>query len=521
MRLRAILTAVLLLGSVAPASATSASAPVRMIVGLSGAAPAVGELLFGAPVVSVSSTLRYAVIETPDQASFERLARRDPRVRWVAPSGTMHPFDAPNDVLYPLQWEHQGPPGMDTERAWTASAGSPAVKVAIVDTGIDDTHPDLAGHVVARTVVCGDCVEGDQLGHGTSVAGVVAAAANNLVGIAGVADVSLIDVEVVSSDGASFEDVAAGIAAAADLGAEIINLSLGCESPCFAPVVHDALVYAAGKDALPVCAAGNASGAVGYPASDSACMAVSAIDTDGSPATFSNAGPSIEISAPGVDIATTAITGYTISAGTSVAAPHVSGVAALALSKFPGLSAAALRSHLKTTATPVALSAGKGGAGWVNACKAVAAPGCDPATGLLPRTVTESYVAAGGLTPPVPIGPIGCGPIAFLVSTPQIPQGANLGGACFGVFDAASSVHVGIDDLHGLPVAAGYAFLHVHAFGESGLVGGALCGEDTLPVPAGANQLRVWVLAPPAVPACGASALVPGTAGEIDATWLA
>ena len=519
---RTLFVVAALLAATLPASArTAASAPARMIVGLHGSVPEAGSRLLGAAVIKTIPSLRAAVVAPTDPADFEARARSDRRIRSVERSGRLVPFDAPNDVLYPLQWEHQGPPGMDTERAWSVATGSRSITIAVVDTGIDDTHPDLAGRVSARAVICDSCIAGDQLGHGTSVAGVAAATADNVIGTAGVADVSLIDVEVVGVDGAAFEDVAEGIVAAADLGADIVNLSLGCDLPCYSAFVHDALVYAAGKGALPICAAGNASGGVGYPAYDAACMAVSAIDTDGSLATFSNAGSTIEISAPGVDIVAPAINGYAVIAGTSVAAPQVSGAAALVLSKSPSMSASALRTLLKATATKSALPASKGGAGWLNACKAVAAAGCDAATGLLPYTVTEPYLVPGGMPPPIPVGPVACGPIAFVASLPQAPQSANLGGACLGVFDAASKVRVEIADLHGLPVAAGYAFLHVHAFGESGVASGPICGADTLTVPDGANQLRIWVLVPPAVPACAPAAVLPGTAGEISATWLA
>jgi serine protease len=207
--------------------------------------------------------------------------------------------------------------------------------------------------------------------------------------VAGTAQATILPVKVLDKYrggcSGSWASVANGITYAADPtqgGADIISMSLGCNQPCYSSVVSSALAYAAGKDVLSICAAGNDyGGAVGYPAADQNCMAVSALNSDGSIASYSSVGGAVEISAPGTGILSTYNNGgYTTMSGTSMATPHVSGTAALVLS-VQDLSAAQLRSHLKATAVDLGHLSSQQGAGAVNACLAVGGTTCGSSSG--------------------------------------------------------------------------------------------------------------------------------------------
>ncbi|MPZ74724.1 MAG: S8 family serine peptidase, partial [Nitriliruptorales bacterium] len=182
----------------------------------------------------------------------------------------------PNDPLWDQQW---GPKQVNAPDAWAASTGDGTV-IAVVDSGVDLTHPDLAGQLVsgATFVGCaedGPCGDGDWASggqeagepdpHGTHVAGIAAAATDNGVGVAGVApDAKIMPVKVLGEDGGTFEEVAAGIRYATDNGADVINLSLGAipgvqvlEITGLIGDAKEAIAYANGKGVTVVVAAGN------------------------------------------------------------------------------------------------------------------------------------------------------------------------------------------------------------------------------------------------------------------------
>jgi subtilisin family serine protease len=280
---------------------------------------------------------------------------------------------ATGDPLASQQW------GLDQVRAqsaWGSSTGAGTV-IAIVDTGVDLAHPDLAGKLVGgATFTCdgrpAPCGNGDWVGpdgqaqpsdtHGTHVAGIAGAATGNGVGVAGVApDAKLMPVKVLEDGGGSFGEIAAGVRWAADNGADVINLSLGAlpgvQALTFTGVIDDtteAVAYARSKGAVVVAAAGNDFQVplCGTPAFDDGALCVTATDRREAPAAYSNWGlkPDLQsVAAPGgsllpacgEDVVSTVPTGtgrsqtcgygtaYDEYAGTSMAAPHVSGVAAL------------------------------------------------------------------------------------------------------------------------------------------------------------------------------------------------
>jgi subtilisin family serine protease len=261
------------------------------------------------------------------------------------------------------------------EHAWAITTGSADVVVAVVDTGVDRSHPDLKGRVLdGRDLVAGGTRPPDPNGHGTAVAGVIAARGDDGIGIAGMAWKSrILPVRVLDQHGWGWDsDVAAGIVWAADQGARVINLSLGGPSP--SPVLEAAVAHATAKGALVVAAAGNdGTDEPMYPAAISGVVAVGAANVFGQLTEFSSFGPWIDVTAPGVDVLTTiprAKGSYAYVSGTSIAAPFVSGTAALVLGRWPTRTPPQARSALRPTppeAGPPGIDAyvgwGGGGAG--------------------------------------------------------------------------------------------------------------------------------------------------------------
>lgn len=245
----------------------------------------------------------------------------------------------PNDEFYrPYQWNL---PLIGSERGWRISTGEPRVIVAVVDTGVDLDHPDLRGQLVpGRNIVNpGDPPQDDQ-GHGTHVAGIIAARTNNHRGVAGVTwQCRIMPVKVLDANGAgNLFDVGDGIIWATDNGAKVINLSLG--NYVESRYLRDAVRYAFERDVVLVAASGNdALPDSGFPASYPEVLAVSALRPDRQLASYSNYGSSIDLTAPGDDIASTFPNNqYAALSGTSMASPHVAGVAALVRSVNPTLS---------------------------------------------------------------------------------------------------------------------------------------------------------------------------------------
>ncbi|MBM3270518.1 MAG: S8 family serine peptidase [Candidatus Sericytochromatia bacterium] len=297
------------------------------------------------------------------------------------------------DPLYEQQWYL---PRVGADRAWQATRGK-GVVAAVVDTGIDYNHPDLAGNVVGpgHSFVTGKPDAIDVFGHGTHVAGIIAAMADNGEGVAGVApETRLLPIGVLGANGGgSLFAIAAGIKHAADYGEAqkvhvVINLSLGGPGTAFDPISTAAGAYATGKGALPVAAAGNSNEGVGTPAKiQEYYMAVSAIDRDDKKASFSNYGPEIAVGAPGVDIMNTTPTyqcplnehgyarNYAALKGTSMATPVVAGVCALVWSRNPDWTWRQVRDHVARTALDLG-KPGKDdvyGSGLVQAAAAVGA----------------------------------------------------------------------------------------------------------------------------------------------------
>ena len=235
--------------------------------------------------------------------------------------------------------------------AWDRIRDASSQLVAVIDTGVDATNSDLVGHTVAGfNVVSPGNPPTDTDGHGTMVAGIIAANTNNGLGVTGVTwngQVMPIKVFLDGAAGAFDSDIAVGIRYAADHGAKVINLSLG--GPGDSPVLHDAIAYATSRDVVVVVASGNTSDNVPqFPAAYPEVLAVGATDATGALTDFSSWGDWLDVAAPGFHIVSTFLNNrYAVGDGTSFAAPIVSGIAALVRAASPSLSAAQVGDRLR------------------------------------------------------------------------------------------------------------------------------------------------------------------------------
>lgn len=271
-----------------------------------------------------------------------RSLERESAVEAAEENITMRALFTPNDPLYERQW---GLRRVGSEAAWDVTCGR-GVVVAVVDTGVAcENHgeftrvPDLEGArcLPGWNFVSGDAHANDDQGHGTHVAGTIAQTTHNGLGGAGVAYcASIMPVKVLDANGrGSLANVAEGIRWAADHGADVINLSLGGGGR--SKVMEQAVAYARSKGVTVVCAAGNNGRYVESPANAPGAVAVSAIDDGDQIAFFSSRGPEVDLAAPGVQILQQTICNhgrdrceqFASWSGTSMAAPHVAGVAAL------------------------------------------------------------------------------------------------------------------------------------------------------------------------------------------------
>jgi serine protease len=221
-----------------------------------------------------------------------------------------------------------------TAEAWQRSTGA-GVKVAVIDSGVDATHPDLQGNVLSGFDAITDRAGSttDRHGHGTHVAGTIAAVTGNNVGVTAVApDVKILPVKVLSDSGSgNMSDTAEGIVWAADNGAQVINMSLGSTTKVAA--VSNAISYARSKGVTVIAAVGNdreKGSPTSYPAADAGVIGVAATDSGDRIGHYSTAGSYVDVAAPGTNILSTYPGGqYKTMMGTSMATPHVAAVAAL------------------------------------------------------------------------------------------------------------------------------------------------------------------------------------------------
>lgn len=278
-------------------------------------------------------------LETPELLDY---FRKNESIEYAEPNFILlqNQVRAPNDVFYreKYQWNF---PAIRTENGWGISRGNENITIAVVDTGVDLDHPDLRRRLTkGYNVIDDNHNPDDDNGHGTHVAGIIASETNNREGVAGLTWYSkIMPVKVLGKDGFGYTfDIAKGIVWAADNGADVINLSLGNYQPSV--LLEEAVMYAYDKGVVLIAASGNDNtDQPSYPAAYNEVLSVSALSYTGELASFSNYGDYIDVTAPGVDIASTYFQKqYAALSGTSMASPHVAGLAGLILSTNPNLS---------------------------------------------------------------------------------------------------------------------------------------------------------------------------------------
>ena len=338
------------------------------------------------------------------EKAVEKLSNLD-IVEFVEPNYIQSTVGNPNDPRYKEQW------GLETIRAlkgWGVSTGKAKTVIAVVDTGVDLTHPDLKDKIVpGYNYVENNNKPQDDEGHGTHCAGIAAASADNGEGIAGVCpNCSIMPVRGLGGDGqGSITTVSNGIMYAADHGAEVISMSFG--SPSYSTTLKNAIDYAVKKGAVLVAAAGNDGVTTPfYPAYLEPVIAVgSSTEFNDKRSYFSNYGDWVEVAAPGSNILSTVPGGYGYKQGTSMAAPFVSGLAGLMVS-CSEKSATEVRAALLKSTVPVG--------DWVNSGRidvpnALAAVGCTapdsgktPSDGKADDGATKTPSDDSGATPETP-----------------------------------------------------------------------------------------------------------------------
>jgi thermitase len=261
-------------------------------------------------------------------------------------------IDFPNDQLYREQYQWNLPV-IQTEAGWDVTRGDEKIIIAVVDTGVDLNHPDLRNRLTKGYNVLEDNdYPDDDNGHGTHVAGIIASETNNREGVAGMTWYNkIMPIKAMGAEGyGTTFDIARGIIWAVDNGADVINLSLGNYQP--SSFMEEAVKYAYKRNAVIISAAGNDnSSQPSFPAAYPEVLGVSAVSYTGLRAPFSNYGDYIDVSAPGVQIPSTYFNQqYAALSGTSMASPHVAGLAGLILSANPELTNQEVMDIIKNTA---------------------------------------------------------------------------------------------------------------------------------------------------------------------------
>ena len=347
------------------------------------------------------------VAEVPEGESIEGFVdslEAQPNVEYAQPNYIFTLDRTVNDpdaqMPSPKQWYLSK---INAYNAWDYTMGSSGVLAAVIDTGIDLSHPEFAGRIQYQyDFADNDSTASDDYGHGTHVAGIIAAASDNGAGGTGIAPkVNLLIADVFKwwtingeqTFGASTTHIIEGVNYAVANGADVINMSLG--GIAYNATYEAAVNNAVASGVVIVAAAGNSNtNAAQYPSDYSGPISVIATDSNNNRASFSNYGDEKDISAPGVNIWNTFLSGtYANLGGTSMASPVVAGVVALMLSKNPGLTPAQVKDILYSTATDVT-STGVGWDQWTGYGVVNAAAAVSGAADLLTPPITSIAVSS-------------------------------------------------------------------------------------------------------------------------------
>ncbi|MEJ5198135.1 MAG: S8 family peptidase [Anaerolineae bacterium] len=425
-----------------PPDWTAPHVPGQLLVKLADFSPGRAARLAAASDLVVRRTipqLGIAVLATADAPNLAERNRSDEQlasiagqlavaadVEWVEPNYTFELDLLPNDPRYGTYQSLYLGTRLEMPAAWDRTTGRPEVIIAIIDTGVDLNHEDLAGGIWTNPLEIPangldddgngyvDDVHGwnfaqnsnqvaDDYGHGTHVAGIAAARINNGIGVAGMAGgATIMPIKVFPPPYpviGTYEDLILGIIYAADNGAHVINMSLGATS--YSRGEEAAVNYAWERGAVVVAAAGNDNNNIYYyPAAHPNVIAVAATDGYDQRAGFSNWGDFVDVAAPGVYVyATLRNNTYGYMLGTSMASPHVAGLAALIFSANPQLTNAEVRQIIEQNTDDL------GDPGWdpyfghgrINGRKALAAVQPPPQPGPTPTP-----------HPPLTAWPAGC-----------------------------------------------------------------------------------------------------------------
>ncbi len=324
-----------------------------------------------------NSGQRTFMIKIKDMAEFEK--RGSGLIEFIEEDHTVKLQAIPSDPYYGDQWAL---PVINMPQAWDITQGSNSIFVAVIDSGLSIYHPDLIGADIRQgwDYILDTICEWDATGHGTNVTGIIAAQTNNAQGIAGVNwNVAIVPLSVVYYDGTIYtSDVITAVYDAADMGCDVINLSMG--GPDYSIADYNAFQYAVSKGCIVVASAGNDGTATyNYPASYDGVISVGSIDSNLSRSSFSQFNNKLDVTAPGSSIYTTADSyydgsDYIFAYGTSFSAPHVAGVAALAAACDPFLTPTAFENLLRSTSTDLGFAGYDNyyGYGLINAGKLLA-----------------------------------------------------------------------------------------------------------------------------------------------------
>jgi thermitase len=344
------------------------------------------------------------VVKIPAGKMQEKLLayQSEKTVQFAEPDFIAKAIGTPNDSYFGSQW---GMTKIQAPKAWDITTGSTineAIKIAILDTGADQDHVDLAGKIVDNKNFTSSSTVDDLYGHGTHVAGIAAAATNNGIGVAGVGyDCTIMNVKVLDDTGSGYYSwIASGIIYAADNGAKVISMSLGGSSS--SSTLQSAVDYAWSKGVVIVAAAGNnGNTARVYPGYYTNVIAVAATNQNDVKASWSSYGSWVDVAAPGVSIFSTVPNhsnylqqqgyfsyDYGSLSGTSMATPFVAGLAGLVWATPYGTSNTSVRSRIESTADPVTGTGTYWQYGRINAYKAVAPPDTTPPAQVSGLTVT-------------------------------------------------------------------------------------------------------------------------------------
>lgn len=350
----------------------------------------------GAKSVGKIGAIGVHIVQLPANASEKAIAAllaKNPRIKFAERDLLLKAEGTANDPYYGSAW-HLSQIGVTT--AWDSSSGQ-NIKVAVLDTGVDSSHPDLAGQVLSGwNFYDNNSNTSDDYGHGTKVAGTIAALTNNALGVSSVAwGAKIIPIRIANSSGTgSSSAMASGITWAADQGAKVANLSYMAAG---SSTIQSAAQYLKNKGGLLVVSTGNYGTMTTAAASDT-LISVSATGTDGNFASWSSYGNDVDVSAPGVSIPTTTVGGgYSSVSGTSFSSPITAAVISLMAQANPSLSPNQLQSALFSTTTDLGTTGWDIYYGWgrVNAAAAVLAAKSMVAADAVPPSVSLTAPSSG------------------------------------------------------------------------------------------------------------------------------